>query len=45
MNNKNIINLLDGINYTKSNKNKNNLYSKGAYGGTYKLKKNKNNKK
>ena len=44
MNNKKIINFLDGINYTKSTKNKN-LYSKESYGGIYKMKKNKNNKK
>ena len=44
MNNKKITNFLDGINYTKSTKNKN-LYSKGGYGGIYKMKKNKINKK
>jgi hypothetical protein len=44
MNNKKIINFLDGINYTKSTKNKN-IYSKGDYGGIYKMKKNKINKK
>ena len=44
MNNKKIINFLDGINYTKSTKNKN-PYSKGSYGGLYKMKKNKINKK
>ena len=44
MNNKKINNFLDGINYTKSTKNKN-PYSKGSYGGIYKMKKNKMNKK
>ena len=44
MNNKKIINFLDGINYTKSPKNKN-LYSKGNYEGIYKIKKKNINKK
>ena len=44
MSNKKIINFLDGINYTKSTKNKN-IYSKSSYGGIYKVKKNKNIKK
>ena len=44
MNNKKIINFLDGINYTKSTKNKN-VYSKGSFGGINKMKKNKINKK
>ena len=44
MNNKKIINFLDGINYTKSTKYKN-FYSKGSYGAIYKMKKNKINKK
>ena len=44
MNNKKIINFLDGINYTKSKKNKNLVYSKESYGEIYKIKKNKNNK-
>ena len=38
MNNKKIINILDGINYTKSTKNKNS-YSKESYVGLYKRKK------
>ena len=45
MNNKNIINFFDGINYTKSTKNNNGIYSKQNYGGTHKMKKNKMNKK
>ena len=44
MNNKKVINFLDGINYTKSTKNKN-VYSKGSYGAIGKMKKNKINKK
>ena len=44
MNNKKIINFLDGINDTKSPKNKN-LYSKGNYEGIYKIKKKNINKK
>jgi hypothetical protein len=45
--NKNIINFLEGINYTKAenSKNKNNIKSKTNYGGMYKGKKNKVNKK
>ena len=46
--NKNIINFLEGINYTKAanSKNKNTQKSKTNYGGVYKMKKNKaNNKK
>jgi len=45
--NKNIINLLEGINYTKASnsKNKNNIKSKTNYGGMYKVKKNRTNKK
>ena len=45
MNNKNIINFFDGINYTKSTKNNNDIYSKQNHGGTHKMKKNKMNKK
>ena len=41
MNNKKVINFLDGINYTKSTKNKN-VYSKGSFGAIGKMKKNKN---
>ena len=46
MNNKNIINFFDGINYTKTtkNNNNNNLYSKGNQGGLNKKKKNLINK-
>ena len=45
--NKNIINFLEGINYTKASnsKNKNNIKSKTNYGGMYKVKKNRTNKK
>ena len=45
--NKNIINFLEGINYVKAenSKNKNNIKSKTNYGGMYKGKKNKVNKK
>ena len=45
MNNKKIINFLDGINYTKSSTKNKNALSKGSYGGIYKMKKNKGNKK
>ena len=41
MNNKKIINILDGINYTKATKNKNNN-NKESYRGIYKMKMNKN---
>ena len=47
--NKNIINFFEGINYTKpataNSKNKNNIKSKTNYGGMYKVKKNRTNKK
>ena len=45
MNNKNIINFFDGINYTKTTKNNSNIFSKQNYGGIHKIKKNKMNKK